>query len=502
MRASQFTGGFGGNRNSNVLNPSQGQDPFEKSTPAPKPGNASRAGITFSGSVAGALPRSSNFDSAFDSINLSGGSNRGREVFQRMGERSANQDVRLHNTNATAANEAATVAKQSEIANYNSTVSNLNNQYANSVNQYNTTVNQYNKTKSSVNSVNSLADAVNAKATIYRNTGTDAAKTDYEAAMQQYNTAKNSLANNQHLKGVDGLFDDGGLKVQYDNAVTYGWDYYKKPTYEGVGYNSYNFGNGVSGVWHGGVSVEHRDKLASTDKQYNRQGNDGYYYGADLYDAYNSAGGPNFKSSSIYSSKPSFNSQYGYYNQPAYNPWSGEVFQAKQRISRVAEGKKAANVPYAFGQYDSSVDQYKNWYNPPASAPSRPNLPDAPDAFVELQQMKEMLPDAPDRRLVSGQREITGGSLPPQVADTTGDTFTQLNVTQGSTPYREISQLNQAEQQRLGAPKGYRTPTGVTITPDMITNTSTYKGETKYYIYRPGVLTSGWILASQLTPLY
>lgn len=453
MRNQQFTGTFGGNSGTNVLSPRQGQDPFLNSTPAPKPMNATRTGATFAGTVSARLPRASNSDPGFAAISLPAD---GRESMGRLGERAANEDIRNFNAAATAANTAATTAKQQEIDGFNQTVAELD------------------QSKVDVDNLNSLADRVNQLADVYRNANTTGAKSDYEAALADYNAAKQGLSGNSRLSGLDGFLDDGGKQIQYDNAAAYSWNIPYSHKRDGYGYNDYNFGDGVSGRMYG-VSVEHRDRLANNG------------YGNDRYKAYQSAGGPGYRSTSIYNSGPSYYSQYGYFNQPVYNPWSGEVF-ANHGYGTL--GKDAANVPYAFGQYDNSADQY-SWYD----------VPEAPDSFVELQQMKNELPDAPQRRLAPGQREVVGGDLPPQEATTTGDTFSQFDV-----PFKEAGELNAAERQRLGAPKAYRVPAGFwtakgeygqwggqTIDPSDITNTSS----NSYYIRN-----YGWVPKDQLTPLY
>jgi hypothetical protein len=144
MRASQFTGGFGGNRGTSVLNPSQGADPFENSTPAPKPGNAGRAGITFSGAIAAALPRASNVDAGFNSINLTG---QGQEVFKRRGERAADQDVTNYNSATEQFNINAKASKAAEIRNYDTAVS----AYQKSITKYEADQLRYNKLQAVLN---------------------------------------------------------------------------------------------------------------------------------------------------------------------------------------------------------------------------------------------------------------------------------------------------------------------------------------------------------------
>lgn len=140
------------------------------------------------------------------------------------------------------------------------------------------------------------------------------------------------------------------------------------------------------------------------------------------------------------------------------------------------------------------------------SPPVTPTLPSAPSTIVEQRQMQEMLPGVINRRLANGQRELINGSLPPQVAATTGNTFSQENINYGSTPLREISQLNQQQQQTIGLPKAYRVNAGFTaqagnntsfggqtFSPDQITN------QTSTHYYVPGL---GWTPKSNVTPLY
>jgi hypothetical protein len=138
---------------------------------------------------------------------------------------------------------------------------------------------------------------------------------------------------------------------------------------------------------------------------------------------------------------------------------------------------------------------------PTVSLPTAPTLPDAPDSFINLQQLQEHLGDPAKRRLASSQRETFGGAPPPQVANTTGDIFDQVDV-----PFRDASQFNAVEQTRLGLPKAYRVNTGFTaqsgnntsfggqtFSPDQITN------QTSTHYYVPGL---GWTPKSNVTPLY
>jgi len=138
---------------------------------------------------------------------------------------------------------------------------------------------------------------------------------------------------------------------------------------------------------------------------------------------------------------------------------------------------------------------------PTIQQPNQPVLPDAPDPFVALQQTKNRLGDPAERRLLSSQREIVGGDLPPQEATSSGDTFSQLDV-----PFRDLSELNAAEKKSLGLPKAYKFATGFsaqsgnnnsfggqTFTPDDIGN----QNDTHFYFKN-----FGWVAKSQLTPLY
>lgn len=139
---------------------------------------------------------------------------------------------------------------------------------------------------------------------------------------------------------------------------------------------------------------------------------------------------------------------------------------------------------------------------PTVQLPAAPTLPDAPDPFVNLQQLQEQLPDTPVRRLGGDQREVFGGALPPQVANTTGSTFDQVDV-----PYKDASQFNAVEQSRLGLPKAYRVNTGFTaqsgnntsfggqsFTPEQIGNVTA-----THYFVKGGI---GWIPKSNVTSLY
>ena len=144
---------------------------------------------------------------------------------------------------------------------------------------------------------------------------------------------------------------------------------------------------------------------------------------------------------------------------------------------------------------------------PGTSPPSTPQLPSPPSTIVEQRQMQEMLPEVVQRRLANGQREAINGSLPPQVAATTGSTFSQQDINYGTTPLREISELNQQQQQVLGLPKAYRVNAGFTaqagnntsyggqtFTPDQIGNQTA----TAYFV-KGGI---GWIPKSNVTSLY
>ena len=364
MRASQFTGGFGGNRNSNVLNPSQGQDPFEKSTPAPKPGNASRAGITFSGSVAGALPRSSNFESAYENISLTGPS---RQVFKRMGERAANQDINAYNANATSENEAARAVKAREVSDYEQQTNELTNTF-------------------------------------------NSQKQAYDNAYWAYD---------QELAGYQNRQTDiRRLNQLYGNMTFYG--------------------------------------SILTNPSYIRQPAD--------YTIYNN----------LYQQ-----------NKSLFNGYSSSLKSQYPPLSHMFTGLFT----------DADIRR------PTIEYPTAPKLPKAPDPFIQLQQMKELLSDPPDRRLAANQREAVGGDLPPQVANTTGSAFDQVDV-----PFRDASQFNAVEQTRLGLPKAYRVNSGFVaqagnntsyggqvFTADQITN----QNSTHYYI--PGL---GWTAKTSLTPLY
>lgn len=365
MRASQFTGGFGGNRNSNVLNPSQGPDPFENSTPAPKPGNAGRAGITFSGSVAGALPRSSNFESAYENISLTGPS---RQVFKRMGERAANQDVNTYNSTATAANDAARAAKAAEVAAYEQ-------------------------------QTDQLTDAYNTQ------------KTAYDDAYAAYDR---DVAGYQERQADIRSLNDRYTNYQFYESILNNPFYVRNS-------GDYNIYNNL------------------------------YQQNKSLFDGY---------SSSLRNQYPS--------------------------LSHMFTGTFT----------NESLTQ------PTVQLPTAPTLPDAPDPFVNLQQLQEQLPDTPVRRLGGDQREVFVGALPPQVANTTGSTFDQVDV-----PYKDASQFNAVEQSRLGLPKAYRVNTGFTaqagnntsyggqtFTPDQIGNQTA----TAYFV-KGGI---GWIPKSNVTSLY
>ena len=143
-------------------------------------------------------------------------------------------------------------------------------------------------------------------------------------------------------------------------------------------------------------------------------------------------------------------------------------------------------------------------------SPVAPTAPTAtrPNPIAEQRQMQDSLPSRLERRLASNQREIVGGDLPPQVAGVSGDTFASFDVQAqpGDHQGRPLDSFNQSEQQTLGAPKAYRAPSwywtakgqsggggGQTISPSDITN----QNSTSFYIRN-----YGWILKSQMTPLY
>lgn len=138
--------------------------------------------------------------------------------------------------------------------------------------------------------------------------------------------------------------------------------------------------------------------------------------------------------------------------------------------------------------------------------PTRPTLPDAPDPIYEQRQMREELPDRIERKLASGQREIVGGDLPPQVSSLTGDSFSQAAINYGSTPYRQISELNQSEQVQLGLPKAYQVRSGFVA---QVGNNQSYGGQVfnadqitnsnSTHFYIPGL---GWTPRASLIPLY
>ena len=190
--------------------------------------------------------------------------------------------------------------------------------------------------------------------------------------------------------------------------------------------------------------------------------------------------------------------------------WQGFVDDKIGHLRKASQGSglhgwpnKSAGVPdYLFtGTFDGTIPT-RDFGSPPA----RPSLPNAPNPIFEQRQMQDALPERLDRRLAPDQREIVGGDLPPQVATESGDTFGESAINYGSIDLREISQINQSEQQTLGAPKAYRVPSwywtqngqsggggGQTISPSDITN----QNSTSFFIRG-----YGWILKSQLTPLY
>lgn len=142
MRNQQFTGTFGGNVGTNVLNPSQGRDPFLEPTPAPKPQHATRTGRTFAGTVSARLPRAANENPGFGQMNLPVGG--GRERFGRLGRRAGDEAVENYNAEATTWNEQQAAAKAAEVSAYESEVNRLNSTYTNSVNTYNGQVTTFN----------------------------------------------------------------------------------------------------------------------------------------------------------------------------------------------------------------------------------------------------------------------------------------------------------------------------------------------------------------------
>ena len=435
MRAQNFAGSFGGGGGQNVFSSTSQQrdDPFAGGTPAPKPNIARRLGTSFAGGIANPALRAAGTDPSFSSINLP---RVAQDQFKKIGERAANQDIDNFNAQVTAENNTATAAKQAEIDAYNQQVSSLD------------------SAKDSINNVNRLADDVNRLAGIYRTTGSTAAKNEYQDALSKYQNAKGETSNLDVFDGQN-LFDDGGQRIQYGQL--------KGGTISGPNRSTssdYQFGNKSGAISHTYVSSN-----------------------SPLFDVWRNLG------ISTPSRTGGGSGPYGigYVGQAVYNPWSGEVFN---RYASDAQGKDAANVPYAFGQFDGTADQF-SWYS----------VPDAPDPFVELKQTKNRLDDPVDRRLSGSQREIVGGDLPPQEATTSGETFSEFDV-----PFREAGELNAAERQRLGQPKAYRFASGFnaapgqnvsfggqTFSPNDITNSTS-----DHYFIR----NFGWVAKNQLTPLY
>lgn len=199
--------------------------------------------------------------------------------------------------------------------------------------------------------------------------------------------------------------------------------------------------------------------------------------------------------------------------QSQYESWKPQIYQLnelhKQRVAALNSNSfhAYATADKAFADYQkqqSSLGLQNKFltgtYQLP-DVPDVPVLPDSPDPFVNLQQTKNPLSDPVSRRLASDQREIIGGSLPPQEATTSGSTFSQVDI-----PYRSINDLNSAERQRLSAPKGYQFRSTTTVLPGFsrtsggqVFQPSDIGNETGTHFF---IKNFGWVAKSQLTPLY
>lgn len=467
----RFTGTLGGG-GQNVFSSTaiQKDDPFGGSTPAPKPSNARRLGTSFMGGIAPAQPRAAGTDPSFNSVNLT---NAPRQEFGRMGERAGNEAVQNYNTEAVSWNEQQAADKAAEIAAHTATVNRLNKTYNSGVNAYNAEIGRWNATKAEVDNVNSLADQYNAAASIYRSTGSSSS-TPYA---NSYNQARLRLDQNPHLEGHrgDDYFDEDQMALQYGQYIT-------------VPRSDLGWGNPIfPSTFNGRTQWNQMTSVRRLDAAYNQ---------------YRAAGGRDTPPNRHIGQAWNPNYLVGALGQGAYNPWQDEIYNNVN-----VPWKNTTNVPYVYGGYQSGVDQY-GWYDPQVTMPTRPSLPAAPDPVFEQRQMREALPDRPERQLAPGQREIVGGDLPPQVAKETGDTFGVAARSNASIDYRELEQINASERQTLGAPVAYRTPTwSHSFLGGQVTNSGGGKtfglnditNSTDTHLY---FRNYGWVPRDQLTPLY
>ena len=411
---------------------------------------STRSGKTFSGTVTSRLPRASNIDPGFGAMNLPAG---GREGFGRLGARAGDQDVDRWNSGATAFNEATAANKATEIEAYDT-----------SVDDYNSSVTANNDTREAIDRANQYATEVNTAAGVYRGAG--AGKGTYDAAKSNYDFWVNKLGSNSLVQGTEGMFDGSSQSVQYGSPIT--------TAARDMGYSAPVFRIDLGGK-------RGYQRMTSVTRQ------------SPLYDTYIQAGGRNGGAPSRHIGA-SYNPDYlvGAIGRGAYNPWSDQIYNSVTYDG--SNHQDTANVPFFAGGYETGADQY-GWQQD-LTAP-----PDAPDPFYEQRQMQDALPSRLDRQLSPDQREIVGGDLPPQVAGVSGDTFGQ-----SATQFRELSQINHQEQQTLGSPKAYRAPSwywtakgqygsggGQTVSPSEITNENSTSFHIRGY---------GWILKSQMTPLY
>ena len=86
-----------------------------------RPAASGRSGVSFTGSLAGGLPRVTSQEDAFGAINTEGG---GRDKFSRLGTRAGYQDVNAFN--ASQGDLSDITAQNAVIANLNSLASNYN----------------------------------------------------------------------------------------------------------------------------------------------------------------------------------------------------------------------------------------------------------------------------------------------------------------------------------------------------------------------------------------
>lgn len=485
MRQQQFTGTFGGNTGTNILNPSQGRDPFLESTPAPKPQNATRTGRTFAGTVSSRLPRASNTTTDFGQVNLPAG----REAFGRLGTRAATEDVNSANAAADVANKYADeqtgfISEANRRAGlYNEAVGNLRNETyyfdkpqravdtfdTNSEWRYNDTpvndlFSQY------LESLGSIDDSLLSNDTrAFRDTAADynpfVASPDYNMYQFQGNL-------------VDRLVQDGSMDANWD------WEGENK---------SYAFGRDQEAIA--------RQSVVSPLEQFGINDPLSIDIPSNLPDV-------------------SIAQRDGLRVRPVYDPWTGTVKNAEASSPYVASHGNAPakqalqmfapDAPYVQQGY---AGRFSN--GPSGSVAGNPDIDPTKEQAQDLRLSKQLLPDIVNSRVLApGDREAFTGQAsynPVGIVQGTPEVellkgFPTAQGVQNPSRLKAASELNAAEQQRLGAPRGYSVPQ----------NYWTANGQGSYYgggTFSPSDIGNetddsyffknyGWVKKSQVTPLY